>query len=293
MWVWIIVIGLIYIIAIISSILNHPKVRGIIGEKRVLKQLERLPKEHYRLLNDLMLKAKIGTSQIDHIAISPHGIFVIETKNYKGWIYGDEDSEYWTQTIYRYKIKFRNPIKQNWGHIYTLKEALPEYQHIPYYSVIVFAGNARLKNVNTKSDVIYADKLFETIMNYKGNRQLTNQDMEKIFNTLREFSIKDKELKNQHVKRIRWNVKIREMKEHILICPKCGGHLIKRDGRYGEFYGCENFPKCRYKMGSIKRKDNQGQEVGGVNWNKKALAIAIRNNKPQSRFTHLSERLKS
>jgi hypothetical protein len=247
MWIWITVIGLILIISIASSILNHPKVRGIIGEKRVRKHLDRLPKQYYSVLNNVMVKAKKGTSQIDHIVISSHGIFVIETKNYKGWIHGSEDSEYWTQTIYRSKTKFRNPIKQNWGHIYALKEALPEYQHISYYPVIVFAGKAKLKNVNTKSHVIFADQLSETIMNYNGPRQLTSQDMEKISNCLIESSIKDNELKDQHIKRINWNVKIREMKENVLICPKCGGHLTKRNGRYGEFYGCENYPQCRYK----------------------------------------------
>ena len=92
MWIWITVIGLILIIVITSSILNHPKVRGIIGEKRVRKHLDRLPKEHYSVLNNVMVKAKKGTSQIDHIVISSHGIFVIETKNYKGWIHGNEDS---------------------------------------------------------------------------------------------------------------------------------------------------------------------------------------------------------
>jgi len=260
MWIWITVIGLILIIAIISSILNHPKVRGIIGEKRVRRQLDRLPKEHYSVLNDVMLKAKKGTSQIDHVVLSPHGIFVIETKNYKGWIYGDEDSEFWTQTIYRSKTKFRNPIKQNWGHIYALREVLSEYQHISYYPVIVFAGKARLMNVNAKTDVIYPHQIVDTITSHNGPRQLSSGDMEKIFNTLRESSIKDKELKNQHIKRIRWNVKIREMKEKVLICPKCGGRLIKRHGRYGEFYSCENFPKCRHKTESIKGRDDQGQQ---------------------------------
>lgn len=30
------------------------------------------------------------------------------------------------------------------------------------------------------------------------------------------------------------------------LCPKCGGELTRRNGRYGEFYGCLEFPKCRY-----------------------------------------------
>lgn len=240
-------LGVFAFIIILTLILNQPGVKGFFGERLVRNQLKMLSPENYRVFNNIMIKRDKGTSQIDHLVISPQGIFVIETKNYKGWIHGNEDSEYWTQTIYRSKAKFRNPIKQNWGHIYALKEALPEYQHISYYSVIVFAGNAKLKNLHTKSQVIYPDQLSETLKSYNGPPQLTNQDMEKIFDSLSESSITDKELKDQHIKRIRWNVKIRGMKENILMCPKCDGRLTKRNGRYGEFYGCENFPRCRYK----------------------------------------------
>lgn len=31
-------------------------------------------------------------------------------------------------------------------------------------------------------------------------------------------------------------------------CPVCGGSLIKRKGKFGEFYGCENYPGCRFTM---------------------------------------------
>ncbi len=50
-----------------------------------------------------------------------------------------------------------------------------------------------------------------------------------------------------HVSRIKWNVKIKKMKVRAHICPECGGQLIKRTGKSGEFYGCRNFPQCKYK----------------------------------------------
>jgi hypothetical protein len=118
------------IIIIIAIILSHPKIKGLIGERRVRKQLSKLPTENYKILNDLIIKGRKVTSQIDHIVISPYGIFVIETKNYKGWIHGSEDSEYWTQTFYKYKTKFRNPIKQNWGHIYKKRKGQVLQYHI-------------------------------------------------------------------------------------------------------------------------------------------------------------------
>lgn len=75
--------------------------KGEIGEKRVAHILQRLPKEEYRVINNLLLQTSSGgTTQIDHVVISEYGIFVIETKFYKGWIYGGENSEYWTQNIF-------------------------------------------------------------------------------------------------------------------------------------------------------------------------------------------------
>jgi len=239
--------ALFLIIIIVTLILSHPKIKGLIGERIVRKQLERLPAEDYKTLNDITIKGKKGTSQIDHLVISPYGIFVIETKNYRGWIYGGENSEYWFQAIYRTKSKFRNPIKQNWAHIYALKENLSEYKDVPYYPIVVFVGKARLKNLDVTTDVIYSDGLFDTIMKHGGPRKLSGREMDKIFTTLKETSIKDKHKKRDHVSRIKWNVKIRKMREEVHICPQCGGKLVKRAGKYGKFYGCNNFPQCRYK----------------------------------------------
>ncbi len=235
------------IIIIIAIILSHPKIKGLIGERKVRKQLSRLPTKNYKVLNDLIIKGKKVTSQIDHIVISPYGIFVIETKNYSGWIHGREDSEYWVQTFYKYKTKFRNPIKQNWAHIYALKENLPTYENIPYYPIIVFVGTGKLKNLSVTTDVIYINALFETIIKHRGPQKLTDNEIDKIFTTLGEVSKKDKQTKMDHVSRIKWNVKIKKMKERAHICPECGGQLIKRTGKSGEFYGCRNFPRCKYK----------------------------------------------
>ncbi|WP_187950686.1 type I DNA topoisomerase [Helicobacter pylori] len=40
-------------------------------------------------------------------------------------------------------------------------------------------------------------------------------------------------------------------------CPKCGGELVKKNGRYGEFIACNNYPKCKY----IKQTENANDEV--------------------------------
>lgn len=106
----------------IVIVIFQPKIKGIIGEKIVASKLSKLPEQQYRVLNDIMLRTEYGTTQIDHIVISIYGIFVIETKNYKGWITGSEYGEYWTKNMYGKKYTFRNPLKQNYAHVKALEK---------------------------------------------------------------------------------------------------------------------------------------------------------------------------
>ena len=102
---------------------NRPNRRGTRGEKTVALRLRSgLPPE-YLILNDVYLPLPDGTTtQIDHIVVSQYGIFVIETKSYSGWISGDEKSAQWSQSIYRNKSRFQNPLRQNYLHICALSE---------------------------------------------------------------------------------------------------------------------------------------------------------------------------
>jgi len=145
----------IWVLIILAAILNLylPKIKGYFGEKSVAFFLSRLDPEKYKVINNIMLQIGKGTSQIDHIIVSNYGIFVIETKNYKGWIIGNEFDDYWTQVIYKRKEKLRNPIKQNYGHIQALKVVLSDYPNINYILIVAFTTRADLK-VNVNTDVI-------------------------------------------------------------------------------------------------------------------------------------------
>ena len=76
-----------------------------------------LSKATYRRFHDVVIRAPDGTTQIDHVIVSPYGIFVIETKNMQGWIFGNAYHDNWTQTIYRHKSQFQNPLRQNYRHL--------------------------------------------------------------------------------------------------------------------------------------------------------------------------------
>lgn len=143
---------------------NSTEILGEIGEYQIAQILNTLPRE-YQVFNDIYLSNNDMTTQIDHIVVSIYGIFVIETKNYKGQIYGNNNSEYWTENFYGKAYKFYNPIKQNHSHIKALQKLL----RIPFdtfISIIVFSNNATLK-CDSLENIIYSFELKEFIKGYK------------------------------------------------------------------------------------------------------------------------------
>ncbi len=240
-------IGIVIVLVVVYR-LNAPKYKGGRGESRVARQLGKLKDEEYKVFNDVLIRTGSGSSQIDHIVISIFGIFVIETKNYSGWIHGSESSEYWTQSIYEKKTKFRNPIKQNWAHIYALKEVLSDFGLVTYHPIVVFVGSAELKNICSNIPVIYNHEIFQTVMGKRGIPNLSIEQMQNLADKLNEVNIQDKKARREHVHQVQNHAYVRKQKEKSLVCPKCGGNLVVRDGPYGKFYGCSNYPKCRHKL---------------------------------------------
>ena len=132
-------------ILIIVAFLKSPLFKGWFGEKLVeTKAKRRLPTEIYRPFQNVTIPDGTGTTQIDHIYVSPFGIFVVETKNYKGWIFGRESDSQWTQSIYGKKSRFQNPLRQNYKHTKTL-ETLLELYGSAFHSVVVFVGDCEFK----------------------------------------------------------------------------------------------------------------------------------------------------
>ncbi len=95
-------------------------------------------------MRDVTLPTSDGTTQIDHIIVSIYGIFVIETKNMKGWIFGSENQATWTQKIYKHTNKFQNPLRQNYKHTKAL-ETLLRIKPSKIHSVVVFVGDSTFK----------------------------------------------------------------------------------------------------------------------------------------------------
>lgn len=238
---------------------NSATQKGKRGEMRISSILSQLPNE-YTVLNDLIFQTEKGTTQIDHVVVSKYGIFAIETKNYRGEIYGDDNRQEWTQLIvtkvtyakkwwktYTYVTKnhFYNPVKQSLGHAFKIKEFLSAFPHLKIVPIVVFVGEAELKDVNSRQHVIHEDNLLSVIDMYK-TIYLTDDDVKTVVGILEGNNVREIVSDRQHVKNLK--VAARDVNEKVKsgICPKCGGHLVERKGKYGTFYGCSDYPNCKF-----------------------------------------------
>lgn len=97
----------------------------------------------YHLMNHVTLQMNDGTTQVNHILVSRFGVFVIETKDYKGWIFANANQANWTQVLFKWKFKFQNPIFQNNRHVRAVQDLLDFLPPDTIKSVVVFTGEAR------------------------------------------------------------------------------------------------------------------------------------------------------
>lgn len=142
------------------------KVSGDQGELALSSVLRSLP-DYYHVIDNVLLQTKKGSTQIDHIIVSPFGVFVVETKNHKGLIFGDCYSRVWTQVLNgRAKFRMYSPVLQNMGHIQHLSAQIRLSMDC-IQGVIVFTNNdANLSNVNCPF-CFNVDQLYYYIMQFK------------------------------------------------------------------------------------------------------------------------------
>ena len=168
---------LLWIFLVLSILITiyYKKIRGFMGEFWVRRELNKLPKDKYIVLNNIMIKSSKGSHQIDHIIISKYGIFVIEMKNFYGLITGDEYKDKWIQHLGKNKYYFNNPIHQNYGHIKALEE-LTQKENDKFISVICISNQAKV-DVKAKN-VTQLDLLSKLIQSYTA--EILNDDLYEI-----------------------------------------------------------------------------------------------------------------
>lgn len=211
------------------------------------------------VLHNVYIPRKDGsTSEADVILVSTKGIFVFECKNYAGWIFGSDQNKTWTVTLYAgkdwlgfkhtEKHQFYNPVWQNRTHINALHNLLEV--PAPYYSVIVFSNRGELKDVNCNSnDVLILQtnqlKRYLSVVRTTYPDVLSVTEVDSITNKLSQYASSDEEAKQAHLN------SLRERYSSTETCPWCGGKLVMRTAKKGQnagrqFYGCSNYPKCKY-----------------------------------------------
>lgn len=130
---------------VIVGLIKSPWFKGKFGEFLVnLSAWCFLDKSRYHLIKNVTLPTEDGTTQIDHVLVSEFGVFVVETKNMKGWIFGSPHQRFWTQKIFRSNHKFQNPLHQNYKHVKTLQTLLGLGDQ-QMHSVVVFVGDNTFK----------------------------------------------------------------------------------------------------------------------------------------------------
>ncbi|MBR2675233.1 MAG: NERD domain-containing protein [Mogibacterium sp.] len=251
-----------FIAALIISCLSSqsPERKGKEGELDIVHIISKSIRRglHGYILHNLYIPKKDGgTSEIDVLFICTKGVYVFESKNYAGWIFGDDRREYWTVTLpagrnwlgfkQLEKHKFFNPIWQNNSHIGNLRNLIGRSVQIE--SVIVFSNRSKLKKIANKSDtkIMQTDMLKYYLSSIGKKRQdiLTYREVDNLYNILKPHVDTDGEKKKQHM------MYIRRLKSNPKRCPKCGGNLVLRTAKKGsnmgrQFFGCSNYPKCEF-----------------------------------------------
>ncbi|MGF1822712.1 NERD domain-containing protein [Vibrio alginolyticus] len=230
---------------LIVSVFKSRWLKGVFGEFLVNRLLSKLPESDYTPIKDVTLPTNDGTTQVDHIVVSRYGIFVVETKNMKGWIFGSARQKQWTQKIYRHSSKFQNPLHQNYKHIKALETLLGcSEEHL--HSVIVFIGDSTFKtemppNVTyARGSIRYIQQFNDVVFSDKDYAWLTE-------------SINRLKLKRGVITDLKHRKHVKEVvasKVSSNECPRCGSEMVLRETKRGEnigkqFWGCSTFPKCR------------------------------------------------
>ncbi len=230
---------------LIVSVFKSRWLKGVFGEFLVNRLLSKLPESDYTLIKDVTLPTSDGTTQVDHIVVSKYGIFVVETKNMKGWIFGSARQKQWTQKLYRHSSKFQNPLHQNYKHIKALETLLGcSEEHL--HSVIVFIGDSTFKtemppNVTyARGSIRYIQQFNDVVFSYNDYARLTE-------------SINRLKLKRGVITDLKHRKHVKEVvtsKASSNQCPRCGSEMVLRETKRGEnigkqFWGCSTFPKCR------------------------------------------------
>ncbi|MDQ0228335.1 nuclease-related domain-containing protein [Metabacillus niabensis] len=223
----------------------QPNRIGDIGEYKINIQLDQLPKDS-KYLSDILIpnpKSKSGYSQIDHIVFIPYAVFIIETKNYQGTIYGGKDRKTWSVDG---KYQMMNPFHQNYGHISALKK-IAEIDSSNIVSMISFTKRCtfkvdlELRKIQSNELIVYDIELSEFISRKLNVLKLQNSspvysedDIEGLYQRILKTNITDNEIRERHVQALKSSTSsiISSGNSPTAKCKVCGTPLTVKVKEY-------------------------------------------------------------
>lgn len=252
------IISLIAISLIICLILKlkSPSSKGRRSEAAVARRLntDSMQKNGGKVLTNIYVPKPSGdTAEIDLLYITRKGLLVLENKNYAGYIFGNESNKNWMATLYGgygkvEKYPFYNPVWQNHTHIKCLKEYMG--CDIKFFSLITFSNRGSLKSITVNSPDVFVcnhAKLSKVLQKIWDDNPdiLSDTQIEKIYQRLLPLTNTSEEAQQKHI------ADIQNRFNHADVCPSCGGRLVLRTAMKGpyagnQFWGCSNYPKCKY-----------------------------------------------
>lgn len=181
--------------------------KGKYGEFLIYKHLRSFENNCGKFLFNIYIpKDGNKTTEIDLLLVCSKGLFIFESKNYSGWIFGNENQKKWTQILYNRKENFYNPIMQNISHIKYLKKIIGE--HIPMRSIIVFSDICTFKDVTVKSNDVSVIKRYNVknvvlqAFNQTQECHLTEIEINEIYNQLYLYTQVSADIKIKHIETI-------------------------------------------------------------------------------------------
>ncbi len=215
--------------------------KGWYGEQKTAFNMWAFLDEKYNRFHDVILPSDNGTAQIDHVLISIFGIFIIETKNKSGWIFGSRDQDKWTQVLFNEKYQFQNPLKQ----VYRQKKVLSQFAEVDeslIHTIVYFVGDSNFKtplpeNVLNSGLSSYITSFRDHILSEDQVLSLTNKFKAHLMSS--DLTITD------HL------ISLKKRHDSNTVCPKCGVDLVEKMASKGPnqgtyFLGCKNYPNCKF-----------------------------------------------
>jgi len=218
---------------------------GTQGESLVSDSLSRLLDQNvYHLFDNVILQIGEGTTQIDHIVVSPYGIFVIETKNMTGWIFGQRKQPFWTQIIYEYKEKFQNPLRQNYKHVRAVMLLLGLGSH-QVHNVVVFVGSSSFKTP-MPSHVLQGVYELASFIELKDVRVFSTDKVLFFIDEISNRRLSGAGTESAHIRHVQ-EIIANKTNEFGTTCPRCGEDMVERVNKSSSsrFLGCKQYPHCR------------------------------------------------